>query len=109
MAYPVNFDLTIIQGDDFSHEFEFQDDDCAPLTLSGTYHAQIKRRGVTLASFTCTYVGNVLTISIPRATTTTLQPVTDAVWDLEHHDASSLRTTIIGGEVTILRDVTEVP
>jgi hypothetical protein len=109
MAYPVTFDFTIIQGDDFVHEFEFQDENCAEIPLSGTYHAQIKRRGVALATFTCAYVGNVLTLSLPRSITNTLQPVTEAMWDLEHHDTGGLRTTIIGGEVTILRDVTEVP
>lgn len=108
MAYPVDFDLTIIQGDDFVHEFEFQGEDCSPATLSGTFHSQVKRKDVLLATFTCTYSVNVLTISLSKTVTATLVPLKDIEWDIENHVSGQVQT-IMGGKVTVIKDITEVP
>ena len=108
------FDFTgrraIITGDDFSHEFLFQDAAGEPLPLSGSFYAQIRQGGNLLASFTCAIGGadnNVVTISLASSVTEALTPTTNAVWDLEHHTPSV--KTIISGEVEIRRGVTEVP
>lgn len=103
-------DLAIIIGDDFMHEFVWEDANCEPMPLTGDFYAQIKKAGVNITAFTCTITGtsnNIVRLEIASAVTSTLTPVQDASWDLEHHDPGI--TTVIRGKVDIEKGITEVP
>lgn len=101
------FAITI--GDDFSHEFYWEDANCNPLPLTGDFYAQIRKGGVKIADFICTITGvdnNIVLLEIPSAVTSMLTPVKGALWDLEHHDPDI--KTVIRGQVCIVKGVTEV-
>lgn len=103
-------DYAITIGDDFLHEFVWEDENCDPLTLTGTFHSQIKKAGLLLATFTCVLTGvssNIVRLTLASAVTGALLPVTDASWDLEHHDPGI--RTVVRGKVDIVKGITEVP
>jgi len=109
---PATFDFTdefaIVIGDDFSHEFVWEDANCDPLPLTGEFHAQIRKAGNLIATFVCTITGadsNIVRLELPSAVTNTLSPVKNASWDLEHHDPEV--TTVLAGSVCIEKGVTE--
>lgn len=102
-------DFAIVIGDDFSHEFYWEDANCDPLPLTGDFYAQIRKAGNLIADFICTITGiasNIVLLEIPSGVTELLDPVKGALWDLEHHDPGI--TTVIRGKADIVRGVTEV-
>ena len=115
-AYVPQFNFTgsrsVIIGDDFLHQFTFQDSAGVPITQDGTFYAQIRKKDVLIADFVCVITGGsseTVELTIPYTVTLLLEPVKGANWDLEHHTAGGLRYTLIGGLVDIVRSVTEVP
>lgn len=102
-------DFAIVIGDDFSHEFYWEDANCDPLPLTGDFFAQIRKAGALIAEFTCSITGaesNIVLVELPSSITSILDPISGALWDLEHHDP--LIKTVIRGKVDIVRGVTEV-
>jgi hypothetical protein len=109
---PASFNLPdIVIGDDYVHQFEFQDENCDPLPQEGDFAAQIRKGGVLIADFTAEIDPintHIVTISIPNSVTSTLVPTKLALWDLEN-DVAGIITTIVGGRVTIVAGITEPP
>lgn len=111
MAAEFNFtgEYAIVTGDDFYHEFVWEDAECNPLPLTGDFYAQVRKGGVLIAEFVCTITGadsNIVRLELDSSVTTLLDPVENAVWDLEHHDPDV--QTVIRGKVCVVRGVTDV-
>jgi hypothetical protein len=107
-------DIEIIRGDDYAHLLTFVDENHVPLDLTGyTGAAQIRRDpaavGTPEATFTVTFPnpidGEVL-LTLTDAQTTALPAVKCTYsWDLEL-TITGQTTTLIGGKVSIVQDVT---
>ena len=106
------YNLTIRTGDTETIALTIQNSSGTPIDLAGrTYAAQIRESAdssTILATFTCALVGTGSTgqvnCTLPAATTAALTPGL-AVFDLQETN-STVVTTILAGQVTIIRDVT---
>ena len=94
-------ELAIIKGDDFTHTFEFQDEQCNPLDQSASsFTSNLTKNGVVLATFTVTVSTNNVILSLTDTETSALSETTKAQYRLRK-TTGSVTTTIIGGDVEI--------
>jgi len=106
------YNLTIRTGDTETIALTIQNSSGTAIDLAGrTYAAQIRESAdssTVLATFTCALVGTGSTgqvnCTLPASTTAGLTPGL-AVFDLQETN-STVVTTILAGQVTIIRDVT---
>lgn len=121
MPTPASYNIVLYQGDDFSLHFRLRQyvNGVAGsyIDLSGcTPAAEIKDipGGTVLATFTCTLDNQTtspggVTLSLPHATTASLVATTATTmpyWDFQITDAAGLITTYLGGQVSVLAQVT---
>lgn len=106
-----NVPLTVRIGDTETVTLTIKNSAGNPVNITGrTYTAQIRSKpdsSTVLATFTCTITnaaGGVVTATL-SATTTAALTAQKAVWDLQEINGSVV-TTLIGGTVTIVKDVT---
>lgn len=111
MAALGKLNIDFVRGDDYSHVLAFQTVDCDPLDISGrTYAAQVRKHSsqtVPDATFICVVtsdVDGIVTITLTAVATAALSPG-EYMWDLEERIASTT-TTLLGGKVVVLSDVT---
>lgn len=109
MAAPGTRDITLYQGDDYTHTISFTRNN-SPYAVPGTFKAQIKASRSSRAAVLATFAvddsdigsGN-LVISLTSAQTTGL-PV-KAQWDLQVTNAGVVQT-LLSGAVTVTQQVT---
>lgn len=94
-------ELAIIKGDDFTHTFEFQDENCDPLDQSAsTFTATLTKNGAVIETFTVNQTSNLVELTLTDAETGALTATTKAQYRLRRTTAS-ITTSIVGGEVDI--------
>lgn len=105
--------IEIVRGDTYSHEIRVKDSaGTSPVNITGrTYTAQIRPAqdsATLLASFTCTITdgaNGILTLSLAAVTTAAIA-ADHAYYDVQELN-SGVTTTILGGPVTFVGDVTQ--
>lgn len=100
--YAVEVDLAFYQGDDFSEEIEFVDNDLTGVSIAGS-----ARRGTRKVDFVVTMTNESLgqfKIALPRAVTATMQGEWD--YDIQVTDSLNERLTRIYGKIYVKDDVT---
>lgn len=109
---PANLPLNIRIGDTETISVAIKDSTGAAVNITGrTYAAQIRTTtdaATALATFSCSIVSGAagtLTATL-SATTTAALTAGLAVWDLQETRDSTIVTTLLGGSVTIVQDVT---
>lgn len=105
--------LKMYQGDDFAADVEVLNADGDPADLTG-YTAQSQLRFSATdanippaASFTTSINGNIITLVMSHDITQDLGKP-GYVWDLQVIDATGWITTLLYGQVTMVRNVTRV-
>lgn len=94
-------ELAIIIGDDFSYQFEFQDENCDPISQVGsTFEANLTKNGTVLVAFTVNVSTNVVTLSLTDAQTGALTATKNAKYRLRRTTGSQT-ISIVGGDVEI--------
>ena len=108
---PANLPLNIRIGDTETISVAIQDSTGAPVNITGrTYAAQIRTTtdaATALATFSCSITNaaaGTLAATL-SATTTAALTAGLAVWDLQETNGTTV-TTLLGGSVTIVQDVT---
>jgi hypothetical protein len=111
MGSPANLPLTIRTGDTETVSVAMQTAAGAAIDITGrTYQAQIRDTAAStavLATFTCTVTNGTagtFACTLGTATTAALSPQT-AVWDCQEISSGTV-TTLMGGQVFIVQDVT---
>jgi hypothetical protein len=112
-AHPVEVDLNLYAGDDFTMIVLVQNPDSTNVDLTGyTATGQIKNTpadATALGAFTCTTGGTAGTITASLANTVTatlpLSPA-KAVYDIQMKSGGGLITTLVGGSLTVTAQVT---
>lgn len=112
MARPGNYPLVIVIGDTSTIEVTNQDENGAAIDITGrSYAAQVRETAdasSVLATYSCAITNaaaGVVTCTLPASTTAALSPGT-GVFDLEETNNATVKTTIVGGPVQIVQDVT---
>lgn len=101
------YDIRLQRGDDLVEQFTFTDDDGEALDLSGyTFASQLRQTadGTLLATFTVSVSDNVVSRTLSRTVTATLDGT--YVHDLQWTDPSGRVRTLLSGEVEVVEDVT---
>lgn len=108
---PANLPLNIRIGDTETISVAIKDSTGAPVNITGrTYAAQIRTTtdaATALATFSCSITNaaaGTLAATL-SATTTAALTAGLAVWDLQETNGTTV-TTLLGGSVTIVQDVT---
>lgn len=111
MGSPANLPLTIRTGDTETVSVQMQTAAGAAIDITGrTYQAQIRDTAAStavLVTFTCTVTNGTagtFACTLGTAITAALTPQT-AVWDCQEIN-SGIVTTLMGGQVFIVQDVT---
>lgn len=115
MSAPGVRNLTIVHRDDYSHTVTIVDADEVAVVLTGrTYAAQIRSSPATAgtadAAFTVDLTNlatGVVVLTLTNTQTGALVPATAYWWDLQETvTATTFKTTILAGKVTVVQDVT---
>ena len=115
MSAPATRNLTIVHRDDYSHTFTIVDAASVAIVLTGrTYAAQIRSAPATAGTADATFTVSlanlatgIVVISLTNTQTRALIPSHPYFWDLlETVTATSFKTTILAGKVSVVQDVT---
>ena len=115
MSDPGTLNLTIVHRDDYSHTITIVDSASVPIVLTGrTYAAEIRSRpavaGTADATFTVDLTNlatGVVVLTLTDTQTDGLVPGLAYFWDFQETvTATTLKTTILAGTVTVVQDVT---
>lgn len=112
MGTPAKYPIKILIGDTETINLNFENAAGSPINITGrTYTGQIRssrESSVVIATFTCSIVGAAsngqVACTIPAATTANLEPQV-GVYDIQETNGAVV-TTLLQGEVKIIRDVT---
>lgn len=117
-SYTAPLPLTFVRGDDVVVPITFNDAGQLPVNITGwTFRAQIRPKfdppgggAVVVYPLVVTPAADrttgQVTVTLVRATTETLDPAVEYLWDLECTDAGNVRLTRLSGPVTVVADVT---
>lgn len=115
LSRPAAYNLTIVAGDSFSRSVTLKEQDGTPIDLTGySALAQVRASAssdTVLATFTTAIDAPNGAVTLSLDTTQTRALGSGAVWDLQLSlDASPTTAThtVIGGQVTVLPDVSRV-
>lgn len=105
----VKANIVIDQGSDFSTSIYLQDDNGDPITVSGFSAAAQMRKtytSLTATSFSTSLLDGELVLTLTNAQTANLVPGR-YVYDVEITNASSVKSRIVEGMVTVTPEVTK--
>lgn len=109
---PAKRNIALVRGDDYRHMVTFTDEAGDPLDVSAkSYAAQVRAHpddAAILADFTVDDAGaatGTIWLTIDAATTALLA-VGRRAWDIQETDGDGFVTTLMGGAVDVLADVT---
>jgi len=115
MSAPGVRNLSIVHRDSYAHTITIVDANSAPVVLTGrTYDAQIRAQpaesGTADAAFTISLTNlatGVIVITLTVGQTGALIPGLPYFWDLQETvTATTFKTTILAGRVSVVQDVT---
>lgn len=111
MPAPDQYNISIYQGDSFSLQMEYVDDNDDPIDLStysarGNIRERAGRDSDSLATFTCVISDtNTVTASLTDTQTKALT-FDNAAYDIEVYKSGSV-ITLVSGTVTLVKEVTK--